>query len=55
MPAPDRRDVQTIVFMLSEFAQLGKLGPIETARSQGRKYGVRLWPVLQDIHQLRAL
>jgi type IV secretion system protein VirD4 len=49
-----RRQVQTVMFMLSEFAQLGKLTAIETARSQGRKYGVRLWPVLQDIHQLTA-
>ena len=49
-----RRAVQTVMFMLSEFAQLGKLTAIETARSQGRKYGVRLWPVLQDIHQLTA-
>src|SRR5271166_4838180 len=47
--------VKETVFMLSEFAALGKLKAIEAARSQGRKYGVRLWPVLQDIHQLRDL
>ena len=41
--------------MLSEFAALGKLTAIEAARSQGRKYGIRLWPVLQDIHQLRDI
>lgn len=50
-----RRNVRDIVFMLSEFAALGKLTAIEAARSQGRKYGIRLWPVLQDIHQLRDL
>ena len=50
-----RRRVKETVFMLSEFAALGKLRAIEAARSQGRKYGVRLWPVLQDIHQLRDL
>jgi type IV secretion system protein VirD4 len=50
-----RRRVKITVFMLSEFAQLGKLAAIESARGQGRKYGVRLWPVLQDIHQLRDL
>ena len=50
-----RRRVKETVFMLSEFAALGKLKAIEAARSQGRKYGVRLWPVLQDIHQLRDL
>jgi type IV secretion system protein VirD4 len=50
-----RRKVREIVFMLSEFAALGKLEAIEAARSQGRKYGIRLWPVLQDIHQLRDI
>ena len=47
-----RRRIKETVFMLSEFAALGLLKAIEAARSQGRKYGVRLWPVLQDIHQL---
>jgi type IV secretory pathway TraG/TraD family ATPase VirD4 len=50
-----RRNVDKTVFMLSEFAQLGHLKAIEAARGQARKYGVRLWPVLQDIHQLAAL
>lgn len=50
-----RRKIKDIVFMLSEFAALGKLKPIEAARSQGRKYGVRLWPVVQDIHQIRDI
>jgi type IV secretion system protein VirD4 len=47
-----RRNVDKIVLMLSEFAALGKLKAAESARSQGRKFGLRLWPVLQDIHQL---
>jgi type IV secretion system protein VirD4 len=50
-----RRKVRDIVFMLSEFAALGKLKAVEAARSQGRKYGIRLWPVIQDIHQLRDI
>jgi type IV secretion system protein VirD4 len=50
-----RRRVDKTVFMLSEFAQLGELKAIESARGQGRKYGVMLWPVLQDIHQLAGL
>jgi type IV secretion system protein VirD4 len=49
-----RRNVDKIVFMLSEFAALGKLKAAEAARSQGRKFGIRLWPVLQDIHQLNS-
>jgi type IV secretion system protein VirD4 len=50
-----RRNVDKTVFMLSEFAQLGHLKAVEAARGQARKYGVRLWPVLQDVHQLAAL
>jgi type IV secretory pathway TraG/TraD family ATPase VirD4 len=50
-----RRKVKDIVLMLSEFAALGKLKAVESARSQGRKYGIRLWPVIQDIHQLRDI
>jgi type IV secretion system protein VirD4 len=49
-----RRNVDKILFMLSEFAALGKLKAAEAARSQGRKFGIRLWPVLQDIHQLNS-
>ena len=40
------------LFMLSEFAQMGKLAPIRAAFGQARKYGIRLWPVLQDRGQL---
>lgn len=47
--------LQTL-FMLSEFAQLGKLAPILAALGQGRKYGIRLAPiVLQNTGQLRQL
>ena len=43
------------LFLLSEFAQLGRLEAIRSALGQGRGYGVQLWPVLQDINQLRAI
>jgi len=43
------------LFMLSEFAQLGKLASITAALGQGRKYGIRLWPVLQNMGQLRDI
>jgi type IV secretion system protein VirD4 len=49
-----RRTVDKILLMLSEFAALGKLKAAESALSQGRKFGIRLWPVLQDIHQLNS-
>jgi type IV secretion system protein VirD4 len=42
-------------FMLDEFAQLGHLAPIEDAFGLVRGYGVQLWPVLQDLNQLKAL
>jgi type IV secretion system protein VirD4 len=43
------------LFMLDEFAQLGHLGPVEDAFGLVRGYGVQLWPVLQDLNQLKAL
>lgn len=43
------------LFMLSEFAQLGKLDSMASALGQGRGYGVQLFPVLQDINQLRTI
>lgn len=43
------------LFMLDEFAQLGHLGPIEDAFGLVRGFGVQLWPVLQDLNQLKAL
>lgn len=43
------------LLMLSEFAQLGQLKPIMAALGQGRGYRVQLWPVLQDINQLRTI
>jgi len=44
-----------VLFMLDEFAQLGHLGPIEDAFALVRGYGVQLWPVLQDLNQLKQL
>lgn len=44
-----------VLLMLDEAAQLGRLGPIEDALGQARGYGVALWPVFQDINQLRDL
>jgi type IV secretion system protein VirD4 len=42
-------------FMLDEFAQLGHLKPIEAAFGLVRGYGVQVWPVLQDLNQLKDL
>lgn len=43
------------LFLLDEFAQLGHLEPIEDALGLVRGFGVQLWPVLQDLNQLKSL
>ena len=43
------------LFLLSEFAQLGKLSMVSAALAQGAGYNIQLCPVLQDINQLRAI
>ena len=48
---PDR----PVLFLLDEFAALGRLQPIERAMGLMAGYGLQLWPILQDIHQLRSL
>ncbi|MFC6628340.1 type IV secretory system conjugative DNA transfer family protein [Sphingomonas yabuuchiae] len=44
-----------VLFLLDEFAALGRLEPVERAMGLMAGYGVQLWPILQDVHQLRAL
>jgi len=44
-----------VLYLLDEFAALGHLAPIERAMGLMAGYGVQLWPILQDVHQLRAL
>ncbi|XAZ26398.1 type IV secretory system conjugative DNA transfer family protein (plasmid) [Sinorhizobium sp. B11] len=43
-----------VLYLLDEFASLGHLAPIERAMGLMAGYGVQLWPIVQDIHQLRA-
>jgi type IV secretion system protein VirD4 len=49
------RPARPVLFLLDEFAALGKLQPIERAMGLMAGYGLQLWPILQDIHQLRSL
>jgi type IV secretion system protein VirD4 len=44
-----------VLFMIDEFAALGRMSVIETAWAQLRGYGVQMMPVLQDLNQLKAL
>lgn len=44
-----------ILFLLDEFATLGRLEPLAQAYGLMAGYGVQLWAILQDLHQLKAL
>jgi len=44
-----------VLLCLDEFAVLGHLKTIEDAAGQIAGFGVRLWPVIQDLGQLKAL
>ena len=46
---------RSVLFLLDEFAALGRLEPVERAMGLMAGYGIQLWPILQDVHQLRAL
>lgn len=49
-----RGDDGRVLFLLDEFAALGRLEPIERAYGLMAGYGVQLWAILQDLHQLKA-
>ena len=44
-----------VLYLLDEFAALGHLAPVERAMGLMAGDGIQLWPILQDIHQLRAI
>lgn len=44
-----------VLFLLDEFAALGRLQAVETAIGLLAGYGVLLWPILQDLAQLQDL
>lgn len=44
-----------LLFVLDEFAALGHLSAIETAMGLMAGFGVQLWPIVQDLAQLRDL
>jgi type IV secretion system protein VirD4 len=41
-----------VLLLLDEFAALGRLEPLEQAFGLMAGYGLQLWPILQDLHQL---
>ena len=48
------RPERPVLFLLDEFAALGRLESVERAMGLMAGYGLQLWPILQDMHQLRA-
>jgi type IV secretion system protein VirD4 len=53
-PVSPALPMSPVLYLLDEFAALGHLAPIERAMGLMAGYGVQLWPILQDVHQLRA-
>lgn len=53
--SPPSDTLPPVLFLLDEFAQLGYLPPVENAMGIARGFGVQLWPILQDLNQLKAL
>jgi len=53
--SPPSDTLPPVLFILDEFAALGYLPPIENAMGIARGFGVQLWPILQDLNQLKAL
>lgn len=54
---PGTRTVPTAptLFLLDEFAALGRLEAVERAMGLMAGYGLQLWPILQDMSQLKDL
>lgn len=48
------KPVRPVLFLLDEFAALGRLQSIERAMGLMAGYGLQLWPILQDMHQLKG-
>jgi type IV secretion system protein VirD4 len=58
-PAGAQRGTQRLrtptLFLLDEFAALGRLEAVERAMGLMAGYGLQLWPILQDMSQLKDL
>ena len=52
--APQRPGTPPVLLLLDEFAALGRLEPALQAAGLMAGLGVQLWPILQDLTQLRA-
>jgi type IV secretion system protein VirD4 len=52
---PSQRLSTPTLFLLDEFAALGRLEAVERAMGLMASYGLQLWPILQDMSQLKDL
>ena len=52
--APQRPGTPPVLLLLDEFAALGRLEPVLSAVGLMAGLGLQLWPILQDLAQLRA-
>ncbi|HVT58915.1 MAG TPA: type IV secretory system conjugative DNA transfer family protein [Thermoanaerobaculia bacterium] len=50
-----RQPAHRVLFLLDEFAALGRMQPVEEALTYGRAYGLSVWLLVQDLAQLREL
>jgi len=50
-----RQDAPPVLVIMDEFPILGHMRQIEDAAGQIAGYGVKLWPIIQDLSQLKAL
>jgi type IV secretion system protein VirD4 len=55
MEGTEGKPEKPVLFLLDEFASLGHMKQIEDAAGQIAGFGVKLWPILQDLGQLKAL
>lgn len=53
--ATAERPTYNVLFLLDEFAQLGRMQAIEDAISLVRGYGARFWLMVQDLSQLKEV
>jgi type IV secretion system protein VirD4 len=52
---PTRKDQHRVLFIMDEFAVLDHLSSIEKAAGQIAGFDVTLWPVIQDLSQLKSI
>jgi type IV secretory pathway TraG/TraD family ATPase VirD4 len=55
MTAVSSRPAYRVAFFLDEFGQLGRLDALVDGLTLMRGYGVQLWPLVQDLSQLKAV